>query len=181
MASKFTHYFAFCAVVVLYVYIIQERDSNPERYPQLFHSASKCQHNISNIASKGSLGERYGFVLEELRLEVLRNNHRLASHEDVSGIIATSMLPNPNHPTRNAPQLGAQGGSHDPINIDHILAPQQNQNNLLQIDAGAGAAANEFGQVQDFLDGSPSSTMTQLIGWGQFDSLVSNHFPMPRL
>ncbi|KAK7701612.1 hypothetical protein SLS57_011661 [Botryosphaeria dothidea] len=139
----FTHYFAFCAVVVLYVYTIQQRHSSPEYYLPHFRAAAKCQEQISNIATKGSLAERYGVVLQELRLEILRHNEFLATQ----GASAATM-----------PLLGS-----DLVFLD--------QGAVL----GSGLAADGLQQMghDAFAEASPSSSIAQLTGWGQFDSLVT--------
>ncbi len=57
---------------MLYVYVIQNREAPPEVYSSYFAAATRCQSHLSGIAEKGSLSERYCLVLEELRLEALR-------------------------------------------------------------------------------------------------------------
>ncbi|KAF2098089.1 hypothetical protein NA57DRAFT_66538 [Rhizodiscina lignyota] len=70
----FTQYFSFCAVVVLYVYSMQQPASfSEEDYRNAFEAGARCQEQLSDIAAKGSLAERYGVVLQELRLEVLKH------------------------------------------------------------------------------------------------------------
>lgn len=68
----FTQYFAFCAIVVLYVYSLQHGGSS-EDHREAFEAGTRCQRQLSEIAAKGSLGERYGLVLQELHREVLRH------------------------------------------------------------------------------------------------------------
>ncbi|KAL6407208.1 transcriptional regulatory protein GAL4 [Ilyonectria robusta] len=70
-------YFAFTATIVLYIYVIQNRASPPELYSSYFAAATKCQSHISAMAEKGSLPERYCLVLEELRVEALRQAKRM--------------------------------------------------------------------------------------------------------
>ncbi|KAH7353752.1 fungal-specific transcription factor domain-containing protein [Plectosphaerella cucumerina] len=72
-----TAYFAFTAAMVLYIYVIQEWASPPETYNAYFIAAARCQSHMSTIAQKGSLLERYCLVLEELRVEALRQMKRL--------------------------------------------------------------------------------------------------------
>ncbi|KAK1658753.1 fungal-specific transcription factor domain-containing protein, partial [Colletotrichum godetiae] len=70
----FIPYYGFCAVVILYVFSIQRRVETPETCLDCFRLASRCHAQIESIATNGSLMQRYGVVLQELRLEVLRNN-----------------------------------------------------------------------------------------------------------
>ena len=65
-------YFAFTASIVLYLYAIQKRSGPPEVYSQYLSAAIQCQAQISSIAEEGSLLDRYRHLLEELRLEAVR-------------------------------------------------------------------------------------------------------------
>ncbi|KAL1616400.1 hypothetical protein SLS56_011442 [Neofusicoccum ribis] len=143
----FTHYFAFCAVVVLYVYVIQQRHSPPETYIHHFRAAVKCQDQISDIATKGSLAERYGVVLQELRLELLRHNEYLAGQ----GHAALSLLTS-----------------------DLVFPVAGSQDHHAPLSAGI-PGSDHLGQMghDAFAEASPSSSIAQLTGWGQFDSLVT--------
>ncbi|GME55270.1 Transcription factor [Neofusicoccum parvum] len=143
----FTHYFAFCAVVVLYVYVIQQRHSPPEAYLHHFRAAVKCQDQISDIATKGSLAERYGVVLQELRLELLRHNEYLAGQ----GHAALSLLTS-----------------------DLVFPVAGSQDHHAPLSAGI-PGSDHLGQMghDAFAEASPSSSIAQLTGWGQFDSLVT--------
>ncbi|KAI1420474.1 transcriptional regulatory protein GAL4 [Xylaria sp. FL1777] len=71
-----TTYYAFTATTMLYIYVIHKRKSPPDVYSSCFSAASRCQSHLSAIAEKGSLSERYCLVLEELRVEVLRQTRR---------------------------------------------------------------------------------------------------------
>ncbi|KAF4125355.1 Fungal trans, partial [Geosmithia morbida] len=82
-----TAYFAFTATIVLYIYVIQKKDSPPEVYSSYLAAAIQCQSHISSVAEKGSLLERYGFVLEELRVEAVRQTSAATS-------VATDDSPN---------------------------------------------------------------------------------------
>lgn len=73
-AYWFTSYFAFCAVVVLYVYAIQQSSSTPATYQAYLDAATKCQNQIAGFAGTESLAHRYCLVLEELRLEAVRHS-----------------------------------------------------------------------------------------------------------
>ncbi|KAK6085125.1 fungal specific transcription factor domain-containing protein [Seiridium cupressi] len=68
----FTLYFAFSAVVILYVYVIQQKGSPIDVYQTYLEAANTCQGQILAIAEQGSLTQRYCLVLEELRIEALR-------------------------------------------------------------------------------------------------------------
>jgi hypothetical protein len=71
-AFWFTHYFAFSAVVVLYIYVIQQRSTPREAWRRYFDMAEKCQRQISDQGSNNSFAQRYSIVLEELRVEAMK-------------------------------------------------------------------------------------------------------------
>ena len=64
---------------MLYIYVIQNRANSPDVYEKYLSDAVQCQSQISSIAEKGSLLDRYCLLLEELRLEAIRkvDRHRL--------------------------------------------------------------------------------------------------------
>lgn len=64
---------------MLYIYVILKRASPPESYREYFSAATQCQCQISGIAEKGSLPERYCLLLEELRTEALRQTEHMHS------------------------------------------------------------------------------------------------------
>ncbi|KAL4731728.1 hypothetical protein ACLX1H_000710 [Fusarium chlamydosporum] len=72
-----TAYFAFTAAMVLYIYVIQKWASPPEAYSDYFTAATRCQSHMAIMVEKGSLSERYCFLLEELRIEALRQVNRM--------------------------------------------------------------------------------------------------------
>lgn len=72
---------------MLYIYVIEQRDAPPDVYSSYLSAAIQCQSHISSAAEKGSLLERYGLVLDELRIEAVR-------HTSAATSIATDDSPN---------------------------------------------------------------------------------------
>ena len=87
---KFTHYYAFCAIVVLYVHTIQRRFDPPHTWRESFLAAEKCQAQLSSFVEKTSFPQRYGIVLEELRLEAVKQTQKGQSAEASSAPIDMS-------------------------------------------------------------------------------------------
>ncbi|CAI6335337.1 unnamed protein product [Periconia digitata] len=191
-AFWFTQYYAFCAVVVLYVYRIQQGIVDPGKCQGYFTAGQRTQGVLENISESDCLSKRYCLVLEELRLEAAR--HRASTSSIPSSInngINAATAPDP-----------SSSSSLDPISalspaIPPILPPPHNSNLGIPApaaspsngpapqrdvpspglfysttSAGAGLPTPEsalFGT--DFM--SPDSIMADLTGWGQFDSLVT--------
>ena len=135
--------------MVLYIYVIQEWASPPDTYSHYFAAATRCQSHMATIAQKGSLLERYCLVLEELRIEAIRQIKRLHPNLDLEGFEGVSrvdgfeipmpMDPSPSNMTNYAGALG-EGG-------------------LIDFNGMPSGALNGFDGFQ---------------GWGQFASMVTS-------
>ncbi|KAG7055825.1 finger protein [Colletotrichum scovillei] len=152
----FIPYYGFCAVVILYVFAIQRRTEAPETYLDCFRLASQCHAQIESVATNGSLMQRYGVVLQELRLEVLRNNTYLASvSTPLAGNCSTSnenneILPVSYRRSQLSPEIGTSGSR---------LAVEQAAE-------GAPQGAIDFFHAFDV-------GFFNMTNWAQFDSLVT--------
>ncbi|KAL0258502.1 hypothetical protein SLS55_005997 [Diplodia seriata] len=162
----FTHYFAFCAVVVLYVHTIQQQQrrlpppsttTDNEQPSSHYRAASRCHDQISRIATKGSLAERYGVVLQELRMELLRHGSVDGGGGDVGGV------------QRQQQEIDV-GMAVPVVAPPPVLAQpvfQQQQQDGLGLDG-----LQQQQGIEAFAEASPSSSIAaQMTGWGQFDSL----------
>lgn len=155
--EQFTAYYSFCAVVVLYVYCIQQQYRLPETYQTYFDAAVKCQNQIHQVGTKESLHQRYYVVLEELRREAIkqmRNRSRSGPAEKLnrqSGV--QSMVP------------PAAQEQHSVVGtaFDHPLDTGLSNGNDCRMMSPEG---NVFGE-------SPSSLLAEMTSWGEFASLVS--------
>lgn len=146
--------------MILYVYAIQKSQSPPATYLPAFDAATKCQRLITSIATPDSLCQRYGVVLQELRLELLRQNSHIRSLTFTEGDASTM-------------DLGSFG-----LEGDGIIFSQLGSIDTLGL--GSGPRGENSGDVNAAFSGdnlsiptaSPRDSMTQINGWGEFDSLV---------
>lgn len=77
--TQFTHYYAFSAIMILYVRVIQlatQKDS-PEDVFKYLRTGEHAQRDLATSASQSSFVQRYVVVLEELRAEA-----RLAANQN---------------------------------------------------------------------------------------------------
>lgn len=132
---------------MLYIYVIQQRASPPETYSEYLSAATRCQSHILAIAEKGSLSERYCLVLEELRLEVLRQTDR--AHVSMANVGGTS-----SHPHENGLQTTS-------ISMDGDTMTAVNYTDLM------GDPPIDFNDMS-------GSIVPDYSGWGQFASMVSS-------
>lgn len=145
-----TAYFAFTAAMVLYIYVIQNWDASPDMYGGYLAAATRCQSHMSSIAQKGSLLERYCLVLEELRVEALRQVKRLRPELGLGG------------------GGGMEGGMAGAAGFQGMLMPvDTSPSDVTNYTELMGEAALNF-------NGMPVSAMGDFSGWGQFASMVSS-------
>ncbi|KAI0190601.1 transcriptional regulatory protein GAL4 [Astrocystis sublimbata] len=142
-----TTYFAFTATIILYVSLLHKRASPHNVYSTCFSAAARCQSHLSMIAEKGSLSERYCLVLEELRVEVLRQTQGTCQPASDSG-----------KQDQNQQQGDTQATSFPSL---------RNSNS-----AASFAAMSVEAPID--LNGMPSSAFADSSGWGQFASMVSS-------
>lgn len=80
----FTHYVCFCAILVVYIHIIQQHrqstapgpstasPADTDKLHALFSLAETCQHHLAEATRRNCPSRRYSIILEELRQEVHR-------------------------------------------------------------------------------------------------------------
>lgn len=73
-AFWWTHYVTFCALAVVYVWVLQRRRNVIERRAdieeaKLLDLAEICQHHLANATTLNSPSRKYSFILQELRNE----------------------------------------------------------------------------------------------------------------
>lgn len=130
-----------------------------------FRAATKCQALITSMATTGSLAQRYGVVLQELRLELLRHNRQLASlaaNEQVrtNTEMDTLSLGGDENIMSQADNVGILGFGGNSLDVGQAPGDPNGYRNL-----GYDSLA--------FPEDSPGSSIIQMTGWNQFDSLVS--------
>ncbi|KAJ4993425.1 fungal specific transcription factor domain-containing protein [Stagonosporopsis vannaccii] len=77
-AFWWTHYVCFCALVVVYVWAIQESNNNPtvaERR-KILDQAEKCLNHLAQATATNSPSRSYSIILQELRTEAKRKTAR---------------------------------------------------------------------------------------------------------
>ncbi|KUI69372.1 hypothetical protein VM1G_05436 [Cytospora mali] len=149
-AFWFTSYYAFCAVVVLYVYTIQQTVSRTQGHQNYLLSAIRCQTQLSKIAEEGSLAERYCLVLEELRKEAVHRSENLQAN--ISAAASIEKQPQQSEPI------------HQERSVLDAGTAMQHDFNAEQIPDAAG-----FGTT-------PGSSVYEISGWGAFDSIATSGF-----
>ncbi|CAG8295090.1 unnamed protein product [Penicillium salamii] len=152
----FTHYYVFCAIVILYVYVIQSRSSPAEGLLQYLQTGEEAQGELAKCGAQASFPQRYVVVLEELRKEAMRlmeqSSARTENRDGVQEYHAEAGKPD----TETALSHPAV---HDPSTHSDTFANELG-------DSSAGWITN-FAQ-----DHSPASYLADMTGWGEFDSLV---------
>jgi hypothetical protein len=149
-------YYAFSAIVVLYIYTIQQQGSSRETL-RYFDAAARCQSQISSLAERHSLAERYGVVLEELRLEAIRHMQSPNKTTVVQGNTINSA---------QSPQTRASAYAQP--GAESSQRPQQERT------LSSAPFVPNFQPGPYFSNPSPNDYYAEMTGWGQFDSMASD-------
>lgn len=166
-AFWFTQYYAFCAVVVLYIHRIQQGISAAGRDEGYFAAAQRCQAVLEGISESDCLSRRYCLVLEELRREAERHQRDASAGSPAVEGLQTAA-------TTTAAATPAATGTAT-LGVPASTSPQR--------DASPGFAGTPYYAPNipptpesavfstNFLP--TSAIMADLTSWGQFDSLVT--------
>lgn len=150
LSAQFTSYFAFSAAVILYVYTIQKSNGPQESYGSYLAAATRCQDQLSDLAEDGSLVARYCLVLEELRLEALRQTKQGQLNAQSQTQRHAASMPDASNGTEAfaAADDGAIGAAELGANM-----------------AGMGGIGDIYV--------TPTDSLAEMTGWAQFDAMVS--------
>lgn len=168
--AQFTHFTATCAIVVLYIHTIQRRLDPVDAWYPSFAAAEKCQFQLSSSVEETSFARRSSIVLEELRQEVIKQTSHVITQqphqtetmsltaEEYALPPAFATIPFP--PSSVNPDASMRAPpSSDLLPTATLNAPQPPMSDVWSITA--------------------PSFMADMMGWGEFDSLVSkqkNHY-----
>ncbi|KAJ5906148.1 uncharacterized protein N7473_003064 [Penicillium subrubescens] len=172
----FTHYVTFCAILVVYIHIIQQHrqatapsptagsPTDPGKLHSLFLLAEACQQYLAEATRKNCPSRRYSIILGELRKEVHRH---IGSDEQASiGTIRTVFDDKQLVEQRAiAPNTVERTVSFDPPNLDF----QSMSGGLPSSDLGASLNGVDDAGLLENLEGS--------IWWAQLDSWALSSFP----
>ncbi|KAH7413709.1 fungal-specific transcription factor domain-containing protein [Phaeosphaeria sp. MPI-PUGE-AT-0046c] len=90
-AFWWTHYVCFCALVIVYVWTIQESNSqsslSTERR-QLLDMAERCLVHLAEATASNSPSRKYSIILQELRTEAKRRTARLIREQGIMPIVS---------------------------------------------------------------------------------------------
>lgn len=101
----FTHYVCFCAILVVYIHIIQQHrqslapspsagsPTDIDKLHSLLSLAERCQQHLAEATRKNCPSRRYSIILEELRQEVHRQLGNGSSDDLPRGIDSTTHDP----------------------------------------------------------------------------------------
>ncbi|KAI8933192.1 hypothetical protein NX059_009830 [Plenodomus lindquistii] len=87
-AFWWTHYVCFCALVVVYVWAIQESSNltTLDERSSILDKAEHCLHHLAQATASNSPSRRYSIILQELRAEAKRKTARPVQDPYVRGV-----------------------------------------------------------------------------------------------
>ncbi|PWY74964.1 fungal-specific transcription factor domain protein [Aspergillus eucalypticola CBS 122712] len=174
----FTHYVCFCAITVVYIYIIQQhRDTYPKTLSpgtgdvslsSLFRLAETCQQHLAEATRKNCPSRRYSIILEELRKEV---HQQIGPDADCLGDLSEQQRPKTTMRRDELPIEAQQIGLNDlysPISLDNSMAYSSS------LQPAADLAAQPFGPDSDvgFIENLEGS-----VWWTELDSWAFTNLP----
>lgn len=166
----FFHYVCFCAIIVVYIYTIQQHRSaegsspgstrsDPDEVYELFRLGEKCQMHLAKATQENCPSRRYSIILEELRVEV---------HRQLEG--STAQLPSDavrraQHELRQPPRVAV--GKHTNGSIDNYqTVPSASNSYSDSLGMSNLGPAEPIGDDLSFLDSMDGSAWwTQLDAW----------------
>ncbi|OQE16463.1 hypothetical protein PENSTE_c024G10406 [Penicillium steckii] len=169
----FTHYVCFCAILVVYIHIIQQHrqslapspsagsPTDIDKLHSLFSLAERCQQHLAEATRKNCPSRRYSIILEELRQEVHRQLGNGSSDDLPRGIDSTTHDPSQEQGTLT-PNSVDQDDSFATQSLD--FAPMSGMLQAPEL----GASFDDIGLLEN-LEGS--------IWWAHLDSWALSSFP----
>ncbi|KAJ5917000.1 hypothetical protein N7504_001015 [Penicillium tannophilum] len=171
----FTHYVGFCAILVVYIYIIQQHrqstapspsvgsPADMDRMQYLLALAETCQQHLAEATRKNCPSRRYSIILEELRREV----HRQMGSDDLSSLAPTPLV-SKSTPGPQVLSSGATNGVDHPLQFDARSLDFASMPAMLQPPEIGINPVEDAGLLEN-LEGS--------IWWAQLDSWALSSFP----
>ncbi|KAJ6008336.1 hypothetical protein N7540_012312 [Penicillium herquei] len=170
----FTHYVCFCAILVVYIHIIQQHrqstapspsagsPADPDKMHYLFVLAQTCQQHLAEATRKNCPSRRYGIILEELRREV----HRQIGSDDQASSLDHTPAASDTRPLALSP--GNTNGLDRSVHFDAQSLDFASMPAMLQ-PPELGINPIEDAGLLESLEGS--------IWWAQLDSWALSSFP----
>ncbi|KAJ6127264.1 hypothetical protein N7523_002876 [Penicillium sp. IBT 18751x] len=164
----FTHYVCFCAILVVYIHIIQQHrlstvpspsassPADSDKLQSLFSLAEMCQQHLAEATRKNCPSRRYGIILEELRREVHR---QIGSDDSSTPKIST---------WKDEVGLGMTPNGHD----SEPVGAAQNVDFMPSI-----LQPGELGSVNPMEEAGGLENLEGSIWWAQLDSWALSSFP----
>ncbi|CAI7637292.1 unnamed protein product [Penicillium manginii] len=143
----FTHYNVFCAIVVLYVHVIQSWSEPDSEYKHYLTIGEEAQLELAKCGSQTSFAQRYVVVLEELRKEARKITGDRPGQSELLSITPSEDV---------AEAAIRQHAERETLQHAHDQEHQDLDGWL-----------SEMAQ-----DTSPASYLADMTSWGDFDSFV---------
>ncbi|KAI9046152.1 Zn(II)2Cys6 transcription factor [Aspergillus affinis] len=170
----FTHYVCFCAIIVVYIYTIQQCQlsslespdhhvEDHKRLRSLFNLAEVCQQHLAEATRKNCPSRRYSIILEELRLEV---------HRQIGSFL------NQEPPGNTSIPLSTQEAPLEQRNTNVAVPGHQNPLDANSINYLGGLQTPEMtGQLYSCEDMGLLDNLEGSIWWTQLDSWAFSNLP----
>ncbi|KAJ5584330.1 uncharacterized protein N7459_004130 [Penicillium hispanicum] len=172
----FTHYVCFCAILVVYIHVIQQHrqsmapspsagsPADSDKIHSLFALAETCQQHLAEATRKNCPSRRYSIILEELRQEV----HRQIGSDGQSVLSLT--------PTARGYDRTLLQGESASNRADRTV-PLDSQGFDFMSMPGILQPAGLEGSIHPVEDAGLLENLEGSIWWAQLDSWALSNFP----
>ncbi|KAE8378035.1 fungal-specific transcription factor domain-containing protein [Aspergillus bertholletiae] len=184
-AFWFTHYYAFSAIVVLYVHFIRSRSrqSTPSADLAYYMAGKQGQDDLASCGSQSSFSQRYVMVLEELRKEAHKATTR-GNHQSIDQPPMDQSLPGATEGVALRPEeldqshisdsrhsrVHSAGTTRLDVNLGSVQMTYRGLQPATTLQFPSAPQESEVGSLQGI---SPESYIADLASWGEFDSLAA--------
>ncbi|RDW86249.1 Zn(II)2Cys6 transcription factor [Aspergillus mulundensis] len=173
----FTQYYAFSAIVVLYVHFIQScTHKNVEASLTHFQAGERAQQHLAACGAQSSFARRYAMVLEELRKEAQKCIQQKQQPVAVDRYTGQQAANSTNVRMNGSQEPNVSGGSfgHERTGYSQTMFTRPEQgathNSSLEL---MNMQPEQHAWLETLLqDNSPGTYAPSLTGWGEFDSLA---------
>ncbi|KAL4781789.1 fungal-specific transcription factor domain-containing protein [Aspergillus varians] len=164
----FTHYYAFSAIVVLYVHFIQScsQPNSAEANSTYFRAGEQAQQHLATCGSQSSFAQRYAMVLEELRKEAqkcIQQRQQAANNTNVEAHV-------PRTPGISSAHLGYEPADFTQSTFN--ISPDESVTHNPSVEPSDMQPEAQAWIETLMQESSPGTYVPSLTSWGEFDSLA---------
>ncbi|EXJ80154.1 hypothetical protein A1O1_08296 [Capronia coronata CBS 617.96] len=169
-AFWFTHYYVFSAIVILYVYVIQNHSKAADVWKPYLELGQQGQRDLSACGTGVSFAQRYVVVLSELQNEAQRLIHKEPRWNRWTNRPRSEKRVVPSDQPASTDRPALQGNT--PLTPDIVQPRGHGQQQGLVDDFPLPRTGDQDAEYNVLQQSTTPSFLTDLTDWAEFDSLA---------